>query len=337
MKTRTLRIFRDGTAPSPAINIERRRDRATDELIGLCKGMLADGHLQDVEAKFLIDWLHAHAEFATEYPFNSLIEKIEHALLHGVLDHEEEKDIVDVMLRLSGNPCASIAAASSPGSTSLPLDAPPPSVSFDARLSSDTLLLEQRFHAFLAQGERFPARIFLEKVNQNEIHDWSVWWRSNQHQVVVPLFQDPTPNSRNPFRVDQGQASTKFLRRIRFPSIIDVGRLIQKIRSNCLDHFQIGCCNFHFSTGQQESGDAVSVRCHRASIVHIFATLSHWLPHPLKRINGVTRGSRFCPDSVCVAYEQAGLHWAVDAKTEFLARELPLNDSFHTHCDDPIQ
>lgn len=130
----TLRIFRNGVAPSPAINRERRRDRATDELIGLCKGLLADGHLQDVEAKFLVDWLRAHAEFAAEYPFNSLIEKIEHALLHGVLDHDEEKDIVDVMLRLSGNPNTSIAAAASQGSASLPLDAPPPPISFDSRL-----------------------------------------------------------------------------------------------------------------------------------------------------------------------------------------------------------
>ena len=134
MKASEFRIFRDGAAPSPAINRERRRDRATDELIGLCKGMLADGHLQDVEAKFLVDWLHAHSEFSAEYPFNTLVDKIEHALLHGVLDHEEEKDIVDVMLRLSGNPQASIAAASSPASTSLPLDTPPPPILFDTRL-----------------------------------------------------------------------------------------------------------------------------------------------------------------------------------------------------------
>jgi NAD-dependent DNA ligase len=134
MKTLESRIFRDSGAPSSAINRKRRRDRATDELIGLCKGLLADGHLQDVEAKFLVDWLHSHSEFAAEYPFNTLVDKIEHALLHGVLDHEEEKDIVDVMLRLSGNPQASIAAASSPMSTSLPLDAPPPPIFFEARL-----------------------------------------------------------------------------------------------------------------------------------------------------------------------------------------------------------
>ena len=134
MKASELRIFRDGAAPSPAINRGHRRDRATDELIGLCKGMLADGHLQDIEARFLVDWLHAHSEFSAEYPFNALIDKIEHALHHGVLDHEEEKDIVDVMLRLSGNPQASIAAASSPASTSLPLDTPPPQIVFSARL-----------------------------------------------------------------------------------------------------------------------------------------------------------------------------------------------------------
>src|SRR5881394_632462 len=97
------RYFRDGAAPSPAINRDRRRDRATDELIGLCKGLLADGHLQDVEAKFLVDWLQAHAEFSGEYPFSALIDRVEHALANGVVDIDEEHDLVDAMLKLSGN------------------------------------------------------------------------------------------------------------------------------------------------------------------------------------------------------------------------------------------
>ena len=58
------RYFRMGAAPSPAINRDRRRDCATDELIDLCRGLLADGHLDTSEARFLVDWLQAHSEFA---------------------------------------------------------------------------------------------------------------------------------------------------------------------------------------------------------------------------------------------------------------------------------
>jgi|SRR5579863_8263978 len=128
------RIFRDVQAPPRAITYSRRRERATDELTGLCKGLLADGILQDSEARFLIDWLRAHSEFEDEYPFNILIAKIEDALIHGVLDQDEEKDLIDLMLKVAGNPHASIAPAAPAAFSSLPIDYPQPPVAFNGRI-----------------------------------------------------------------------------------------------------------------------------------------------------------------------------------------------------------
>ena len=35
----------------------RRKDRAVDELVGICRGLLADGHVNLQEAQFLREWI----------------------------------------------------------------------------------------------------------------------------------------------------------------------------------------------------------------------------------------------------------------------------------------
>ena len=64
-------------APSPTMTRQRRGDRLVDELIGLCRGVLADGHVCKAEAQFLADWLARNAAVAHVYPFNKLIELLE--------------------------------------------------------------------------------------------------------------------------------------------------------------------------------------------------------------------------------------------------------------------
>lgn len=121
----------DGQAPHPAMTLGRRKDRAVDELIGLCRGLLADGVLTSEEARFLKTWVEGNAQFSANYPFNVVYQRLSDALADGVLDDEEERDLIDLCLRLSGNehvtePTVQAAAASS----SLPLDRPEPTLVF---------------------------------------------------------------------------------------------------------------------------------------------------------------------------------------------------------------
>lgn len=132
---RLLQREADGQAPHPSITHGRRKDRAVDELIGLCRGLLADGALHREEAEFLMMWLRGNAEFAYVYPFSVLYQRLADALSDGVLDSDEERDLIDLCLRMTGNervvdPVMAAAAASS----SLPLTQPEPVVAFPESL-----------------------------------------------------------------------------------------------------------------------------------------------------------------------------------------------------------
>ncbi|MHA6204786.1 BRCT domain-containing protein [Dyella soli] len=106
-----------------------RQDRCTDELIGICRGILADGTVNLQEARFLLDWLERHREFIGVYPFNVLYQRVQGAMFDGVLDSDEEKDLLDVLVRTVGG--ESHAAGSSASlSTALPFDNPPPEITF---------------------------------------------------------------------------------------------------------------------------------------------------------------------------------------------------------------
>ena len=132
---RLLRREADGQAPHPAFTHGRRKDRAVDELIGLCRGLLADGALHSGEAQFLMAWLQGNAQFSNAYPFNVLYQRLADALSDGVLDSDEERDLIDLCLRITGNErVVDPVVAASAASSSLPLNRPEPVVAFPEAL-----------------------------------------------------------------------------------------------------------------------------------------------------------------------------------------------------------
>lgn len=114
-------------APSPAITFRRRLDRGVDELIGLCRGILADGEINQSEAEFLLDWLHRHREFSDSFPFNVLYGRVEAALSDGVLDQEERKDLLEKLHSVVGGEHWGVSASMA---TWAPFDNPSPVIKF---------------------------------------------------------------------------------------------------------------------------------------------------------------------------------------------------------------
>lgn len=124
-------------APSPKITERARQDRCTDELIGICRGVLADGNVNAQEARFLLDWLERHREFLGIYPFDILHRRVQDAMFDGVLDSEEERDLLDVLVRTVGGE-SHTAGSSTSLSTVLPFDVPPPEISFRGQVFAVT-------------------------------------------------------------------------------------------------------------------------------------------------------------------------------------------------------
>lgn len=120
-------------APHGRITHNRRRDRTVDELIGLCRGLIADGEVNQQEVLFLEQWLHANREFRDVYPFDVLFQRVADALEDGVIDPDEERDILAAIHGIAANVAPEHVPEVSTSST-LPLCSPPPPVRFEGRV-----------------------------------------------------------------------------------------------------------------------------------------------------------------------------------------------------------
>lgn len=101
--------------------------RQIDELIGLVKGVLADGAICQGEVEFLHGWLSANRQAADAWPARVLYPRIAAALADGHLDADEEREIMELLLSTVGGNTATLNGESS-NSTALPLCAPAPQV-----------------------------------------------------------------------------------------------------------------------------------------------------------------------------------------------------------------
>lgn len=105
-------------------------DRQIDSLIGLSKGILADGEVNQAEADFLLTWL-IQSRSATNNPIIiNLLEKVSAMLEDGVLDPEESAELNSILRKISGE-TATIGELAK--TSTLPLDKPVPPVIFKGR------------------------------------------------------------------------------------------------------------------------------------------------------------------------------------------------------------
>lgn len=106
------------------INTRSVEDRRMDTLIGLSKGLLADGKLVQDEVEFLFQWLIQNK--GTNNPVIANIENKVLEILHdGIVDKEEAQELFELLKKLNGED-ADLGEVAKP--TNLPLCSPPPEV-----------------------------------------------------------------------------------------------------------------------------------------------------------------------------------------------------------------
>ena len=76
--------------------------RTLDELIGLCKGIIADGVVCQSEAVFILNWLEANKHIAHEFPANVLYPRLVEMLADNKLDVAESKELLDMLMKMTG-------------------------------------------------------------------------------------------------------------------------------------------------------------------------------------------------------------------------------------------
>lgn len=105
-------------------------DRQIDTLIGLSKGILADGKVNQSEAEFLQSWL-VQSRQATNNPIIlNLLQKVDSMLEDDVLDAEESAELMSLLRRISGE---SSALGELAKTSTLPINNPMPAILFEGR------------------------------------------------------------------------------------------------------------------------------------------------------------------------------------------------------------
>lgn len=111
------------------------------ELLGLIRGILADGLVVEEEAAFLRNWIADHHDIRSEWPGNVLFDRIDEMLADRVLDLEEQRellarlcDFVELRERADSMSISLDQASTTPVSCASPFDDPLPDIQHLGRI-----------------------------------------------------------------------------------------------------------------------------------------------------------------------------------------------------------
>lgn len=95
--------------------------RSCESLIGLCRGMLADGYLADEEILFLKNWLDENDMLAVTWPGGVVYKRINQVLADGAIEEGERKYLTETLDSLIGGTMQETGATEGL-STNLPVE-----------------------------------------------------------------------------------------------------------------------------------------------------------------------------------------------------------------------
>ena len=109
-------------------NARKIQDRLIDELIGISRGVIADGIVDETEAIFIGQWIENHREVADRWPANVLYARITELLKDGILNRDEQQQLLETLKDITGG---GISYFEPVKSTTLPITHPEPKIDFE--------------------------------------------------------------------------------------------------------------------------------------------------------------------------------------------------------------
>ena len=110
--------------PNPHFNAARRSERDLTELLGIAKGMIADGIVTQDEANYLRAWADGHAEAVNRWPLSLVFGRLRQFFADGRIDEAERAELQELLSSLVGGNLA--IQLGHDAASSLPLDVPAP-------------------------------------------------------------------------------------------------------------------------------------------------------------------------------------------------------------------
>lgn len=109
---------------------DRISSRQIDELIGIARGLVADGNINQAEVEFLQKWLVANAEISNQPMIRTMYKRVNAILADGSVDEEEKSELLDTLNRFSSR---DFELGEPLKATTLPLCDPPPNLTFEGQ------------------------------------------------------------------------------------------------------------------------------------------------------------------------------------------------------------
>jgi HIRAN domain len=118
-----------GQPLSLRFNRARRTERDLCELLGLARGLLADGSITEGEAALLRDWVGRHPDAVEHWAVRTIHDRLTQHFKDGVIDEVERADLKRLLDQLVSGELS--AVCDTDAATTLPLDQPPPTIEWD--------------------------------------------------------------------------------------------------------------------------------------------------------------------------------------------------------------
>lgn len=132
---------------------DRIASRQIDELIGLARGLIADGIVNQMEVEFLQKWLVANGSVSDQPIIRTLYRRVGEVLDDGIVDESEMRELLDTLNRFSNG---DFELGETFKATTLPFCSPAPELTFDGQIYcfTGTFNFGQRKHCEQAVVER---------------------------------------------------------------------------------------------------------------------------------------------------------------------------------------
>lgn len=88
--------------PPKAFNAKYRTTRAVNEMLGLCRGLIADGVLTEGEVVCLNNWVRSNSEVAVLFPIREITERLHRIFADGVITDEERSELLELLQKVTG-------------------------------------------------------------------------------------------------------------------------------------------------------------------------------------------------------------------------------------------
>ena len=115
-----------GQPLSGFVNRRMRIERDTSELLGVVKGMLCDGVVNDMEASYLRSWSLNHPDAVTQWPTSLIFTRLAQMVTDGRVEDDERSELIELLAGLVGGTESLLLGYEA--TTTLPLDVPPPPI-----------------------------------------------------------------------------------------------------------------------------------------------------------------------------------------------------------------